>query len=317
MTGIPTLPNECDGFIHSGLFHGSDEEYRTAVGDFVHAGLALGEPVLVAVPGPRVDLLRDGLDGQANRVAFTDMTELGRNPARIIPTVRRFVDNHPDQRVRFVGEPIWPTRTAAETRAATRHEALINRAFADTRATILCPYDTTRLDGAVLADAERTHPVLLRRGEQQTSPAYTGPDVLPSSCDQPLPPQPDGADKLTILTSADLAHVRSLVTDHATQAQLPADRIADLVFAVGEVATNTLRHTDGTGTLYIWQTGDRLLCQVQDGGHITDPLAGRRPSEPETPGGHGLWLVNQLCDLVELRSHKAGTTVRMHLQTRP
>ncbi len=58
------------------------------------------------------------------------MAELGRNPARIIPEVQAFTDKHPGQRVRFVGEPIWPGRSAAEICEATRHEALLNLAFA-------------------------------------------------------------------------------------------------------------------------------------------------------------------------------------------
>jgi hypothetical protein len=30
-------------------------------------------------------------------------------------------------------------------------------------------------------------------------------------------------------------------------------------------------------------------------------------------GGHGLWLVHQVCDLVEIRSGDAGTTIRLHM----
>jgi hypothetical protein len=29
-------------------------------------------------------------------------------------------------------------------------------------------------------------------------------------------------------------------------------------------------------------------------------------------GGFGLWMVNQLCDLVEVRTGEAGSTVRAH-----
>jgi len=52
---------------------------------------------------------------------------------------------------------------------------------------------------------------------------------------------------------------------------------------------------------------------VHDVGRITDPLAGRVRHGPDD-SGHGLWLVNQVCDLVELRSGDAGTTVRMHMR---
>jgi len=41
-------------------------------------------------------------------------------------------------------------------------------------------------------------------------------------------------------------------------------------------------------------------------------LAGRvRPSVAQ-PNGRGLWLVNQLCDLVQLRTLADGTVVRVH-----
>jgi hypothetical protein len=31
------------------------------------------------------------------------------------------------------------------------------------------------------------------------------------------------------------------------------------------------------------------------------------------PGGKGLWVVNQLCDLVQARTGPAGTTTRLHM----
>ena len=51
---------------------------------------------------------------------------------------------------------------------------------------------------------------------------------------------------------------------------------------------------------------------MQDQGWIADPLAGRVRRAPDSRG-HGLFLVNQVCDLVELRTGQAGTTVRMHM----
>jgi hypothetical protein len=38
----------------------------------------------------------------------------------------------------------------------------------------------------------------------------------------------------------------------------------------------------------------------RDGGHIADPLAGRHQLSEDDLSGRGLWIVNQLCDLVEL-----------------
>ena len=36
----------------------------------------------------------------------------------------------------------------------------------------------------------------------------------------------------------------------------------------------------------------------------------------EQYGGRGLWIVNQLCDLVQIRSAPSGTVVRVHVHAR-
>jgi anti-sigma regulatory factor (Ser/Thr protein kinase) len=36
----------------------------------------------------------------------------------------------------------------------------------------------------------------------------------------------------------------------------------------------------------------------------------------EQYGGRGLWIVNQLCDLVQIRSAPSGTVVRVHTHAR-
>ena len=306
----PARPAE--GFTHLALLYSGTREYLAGVLAHLQASLKRAEPSFVAVPAPKADLLRAELNGESAGVLFADMSELGRNPARIIPRVRAFIDDHPGQRVSYVGEPIWPTRSAAELREATRHEALINLAFSGTAATILCPYDTAALAPSVVADARRTHPALLQRGQCRVSPEYCGPASLPPECERPLPPPPPGSESITYLS--DLSAARGMVTSYASRAGATEDAIADLVLAVGEIAANTLRHTGGRGTLHIWHTAEEILCQVDDQGQIADPLAGRLRPAPDAPGGHGLWLVNQICDLVELRSGPAGTSIRMHMR---
>ena len=111
--------------------------------------------------------------------------------------------------------------------------------------------------------------------------------------------------------------MRAFAATQARRAGLPADRARDLVIAVSELAANTWRHTDAGGTLHIWAADGEVLCQVHDSGHISDPLAGRRRPIPEAGRGNGLWVVNQLCDLVELRTGSTGTTFRLHIRLRP
>ena len=297
-------------FTHVCFFYRTDDGYATTVAGFLRAALEAGEAAFAAVPPAKARLIREALGTGARDVEFADMITLGRNPARIIPRVLTFIDGH-EGHVRYVGEPIWPARGTAELREATRHEALVNLAFADADAEILCPYNITELDPAVLADARRTHPLVLSSGRRRSSPEYEVPSHWPLSGGQPLPAPPSGARYHSYRT--DLSQVRALVLKHALEAGLTESRANDLVLAVSEVTANTLRHTRSSGTLGLWRDAGNVICEVHDEGRIADPLAGRRRPAPDAAGGHGLWLVHQVCDLVELNSDASGTTIRMHM----
>jgi anti-sigma regulatory factor (Ser/Thr protein kinase) len=310
----PDAPSTRD-LAHVALLYDTEDDYAAVVTRFLRGAVEDGRAALAAVPPGRITLLRDTLGPDAARVEFADMTEVGRNPAWIIPRVLTFTGKNRDQRVRYVGEPIWAERGAAELREATRHESLINLALADADADILCPYDVRALTPEVVADAARTHPLLLSGGRLDASPGYTGPLTVPVSCDRPLPSPPH--DAMPFIYRSDLRAVRIFVREHAAAAGLTEARANDLVLAVSEVAANTLRHTQSHGTLWIWYDTDEIVCEVRDDGVISDPLAGRRPPGLDSDGGHGLWLVNQLCDLVELRSGSDGTMIRMHMAIRP
>lgn len=297
-------------FKHDALFYASAYRYCEGVAEFLEHGDYDG-PALVAVPPTNLELLREYLDGDAPNVGFVDMSALGANPSRIIPTVRAFVDSNADQPVRFVGEPIWAGRTPAELAEATRHEALINLAFADTNAHILCPYDTRRLDAQVLADAERTHPDVITTDGQWSSPHYMDPITFSAGERWPLEPAPAHAETLAF---DELIQPREFTQRHAQSVDLDAQRTADLVLAVNEVCVNSIRHADGHGTLRIWPTETSLICEVRDTGTITNPLADRRYPHPNQLGGRGFYLTHHLCDLVEIRSTSGSTTVRLHIR---
>jgi anti-sigma regulatory factor (Ser/Thr protein kinase) len=124
-----------------------------------------------------------------------------------------------------------------------------------------------------------------------------------------------GEQRLTYTT--DLSAVRTLVRDQARSAGLAESRVIDLELAVSEVTANTVRHAAAQGhhegTLRVWCTADEIVCEVRDGGVIADGLAGRRQPAPGALAGHGLWLVHQVCDQVEIDSGPNGTTVRMRM----
>jgi len=301
-------------FAHHALFYRGRDEYTREVCSFVREGLSAAELALVAVPGRRLDLVRAALGEAGEAVSFADMAALGRNPARIIPAIRRFTDGHRPHRTRFVSEPVWAGRSAAETTEATRHEALINAALAAVPTTIMCPYDASGLGPAILDDARRTHPLVIEDGARRASADYSAAAARAIE-GQPLPSPPPGA-RSTAFRKQDLPALREQVRRRAIQEGITSSRAQDLVTAVHEIAADTVVHATGAGTLRIWRDGTALVCEIQDDGRITDPLAGCHPDSPHDDSGYGLRIAHELCDLVELRSGPWGTTIRLHVLTR-
>jgi anti-sigma regulatory factor (Ser/Thr protein kinase) len=295
---------------HAALLYASTKEFVTGALGFVDAGLDEDEAVLVSAPGPELSFLRARMNGRSHRVSWVDITQVGANPGRIILFMCDFAGAHAGRPVRCLQGLGWAARTDAEQCEAIRHEALINLAFDAAPVRILCAYDSARLDPGVIRSARRTHPVLIREGHAGPSAAY-GAGIVPDECNRPLPRPP--AEAATLVYGADLASPRAYATRHASAIGLPSGRVLDLVLAVGELAANTFRHTGAGGVLSIWSAGNELACQIQDTGHITDPLAGRRRPSADGGSGYGLWIVHQVCDLVELRSGAGGTVIRLHM----
>jgi anti-sigma regulatory factor (Ser/Thr protein kinase) len=129
----------------------------------------------------------------------------------------------------------------------------------------------------------------------------------------PAAPCPDHDDPMSYAYTTDLAAIRAIVHRYAIQAGLTEARAIDLVLAVSEVAANTVKHAQSPGSLKIWYDSREIVCQIHDEGVITDPLAGHRQPSLDAQGGHGLWIVNQVCDQVELLSDQTGTTIRLHM----
>jgi anti-sigma regulatory factor (Ser/Thr protein kinase) len=296
---------------HVALFYGDDDEYRCGLAEYIHAAAATAAPLQVALPWQRIDLARGALAELWFRVALVDMSDLGRNPARLIPAGQAFADDHPGQHVFCLWEPAWPARSVAEQREIARHEGLVSLAFSDQAMTVLCLYDTARLSPALIADAERTHPVVIAAGQRRISRDYLGGGKWPESCDEPLSLPGSGAESLNFTDQ--VGSVRDFAVRHAVAAGLRQARTRDLMLAVSEIAGNAVAHADG-GVIRSWHDDGELICQIEDSGYIVDPLAGRRQRSPDTPGGHGLWLVNLVCDLVERRSEPGGTTTRLHMR---
>ncbi len=296
-------------FRHEAVFYAGPEAFLDRVAPFVEEGVAAGEPVMVALEAPKLAALKRRLGRSADQVVFADMGEIGHNPACIIPAWRDFVAGRSGP-MRGVGEPIWPGRSPDELVECQCHEALLNHAFAEAAGFhLLCPYDSVHLDREVIEEAERSHPWV---GEAESA-RYRGHDDPPPQLCAPLP-GPPGDPVEHRVTRDTLPAIRAIVDEHARAAGISELRAGDLVLSAHEVASNSVRHGGGAGTMRIWHDSEGVACEFRDGGRLDKPLAGRARPELDQSGGWGLWLANQLCDLVQIRTLPDGNLVRLHLR---
>jgi len=295
------------------------DDFLAGTVPFVKGGLEAGEPVLVVESTSKISMLRAELGRDAELVHFADMAGVGANPARIIPAWRDFVNQHGGggRRLRGIGEPIWKTRGPFELIECQRHESLLNTAFAGGDPWwLLCPYDTVALDPDVIDEARRSHPYVTDGATFRQSNDYRGLDASGAPFDVPLP-EPSSIAQELAFQNGDLVALRGLVYRRASAAGLDASKSADLVLAVNEIATNSLQHGGGKGTLRVWEDMSALTCEVRDSGLFNSPLVDRERPAAGAAGPRGLWLANQLCDLVQIRTFATGTAVRLHMWLKP
>lgn len=304
------MPEDTGDLVHIALFYRGDTEYLDTVVPFIRAGLDVGEPVVVAVPTGKLELLREALGDDAPRISLADMAEVGRNPARTFPYLSRV--GGPSGRARIVAEPIWPGRSAESYPACVQNEALFNAAFAGKPLITLCPYDAAGLDAGVLADARTTHPTIREGALTVDSDEFSAWEAL-ARYNLPLPVDPTAV-TFTVRALDQLTDARTFVARYAESAGLAAKAIGDLQLIATELATNSLQYSDGDCTLALWPSADQLVCQVNDAGRLDDPLAGRRLPGERSVGGRGLFLVNALADLVLTHTSEAGTVIRAYLR---
>jgi anti-sigma regulatory factor (Ser/Thr protein kinase) len=298
------------GFQHRALIYEGADEYVAGTAPFLRAAMEAGEPALVAVRKEQAELLKEELRSDIGMLRFVLIDQVVRNPAAVIPLWRDFVDEHQGRSVRGVSELLWAERSPAEIEECHRHEALLNLAFADSPDwALLCPYDACSLGDDELERAATTHTLISREGRTEESAAF---DADFDSLAGELPPPRVRPNTLSFGLT-ELSEVRRRVAAAGERAGMDSRTVADLVTATSELAANSVMHGGGTGTLRLWRENGSLLAEVEDEGRIEEQLVGRLRPGLTQEGGRGLWLANQLCDLVQIRSGEAGTTVRLHM----
>lgn len=318
MTGAATSSHtRGEGLVHEALLYRTEDELRDALRRFLAEAAAADEPVLVALPGPTLDTVRAELGAAAPDARFQDIAEVGRNPGRLFPMIQRWVEEHeevPAGRVRVACEAIWPGRSQPERVECLRQEALLNALMADVPATIMCSYDAERLDSQTLEGAELTHPTLVESGRRRPSASYSAEDQIALAERWPL--EDPVAPIVEHLLQSSLSSMRRAIAQDALVAELPPERREDLVLAVNEAIINAVQHGAAECAASVWHDGRGVVAEVRTASRIEDPRVGRHCPPPEADSGRGLWLINQVCNLVELRTGEGGTVLRMHMHDR-
>jgi hypothetical protein len=306
-------PAHTRGFRHEAFPYAGADDLVDRVAPIVLRALEAGDPVLVALDQAKVEWLRDRLGGAASSVAWKDIRRIGANPARIIPLWRQFLAMHgPGPRLWGIGEPIWPERSPAELVEAQRHEQLLNLAFADEPDfTLLCPYDTGRLPPDVLDVVLRCHPLVAESGGERTSADYPGLAAMSAWVQPPLP-EPGEEPAEFVVGGVRNTPVRSCLARLGFAAGLGAARTDDLTLAIVAVA-GSMGRPDAEQLVRVWREPGSVSAELRDLVAVEDPLAGREWPPPAHGAARGLWLANQLCDLVQVRPSGTGAAVRLRV----
>lgn len=304
------------GMIHQALVYSSEEEFLAAAVPYISDGIEAGERVLAVTTTANVDALTKTLDGELDEIDLRAAEQWYRTPGQTLLAYQRYVNEHgsENRRVRIVGEPVWDGRSAAAVREWARYESVINVAFDGSPTRVLCPYDARVLAAPILEHADCTHPEIVTGPHTRRSPGFLEPSRFCSRLDQEPLEEPTAP--VTTLVVEDLAAVRRFVSERAVAAGLGRRRASDLTLAVHELTTNAQRHAKGPVEVRLWLGPHELVCEVVDAGPgIGDPLAGHLEPDAFALNGRGLWLVRQLCDLLETRSTSSGARVRVHMST--
>lgn len=300
-----------EGLFHAALLYQNADHFGDVVADFAARAARADEPVLAILPPDSLSLVQNAVAGTGAETHFEDMAERGANPSCLLDVVSDWIDDH-EGRVRVIDEPLWPGRSRPEIVEVLRHEALLNHLLAGRPASIVSPYDRLNLDADALEGAALTHPQLISNGAPRSSETYGDPLEIHSGTRWPQPPGNEPVSQ--IFFRGDLHALRATVAADPVARPLSRSRRADLVFVVHEAATNAIKHGQGEAVVRLWRDSGNVVAEMHTRSRLTNAAVGRRRPDLAAGGGRGLWLINQICNLAELRTGADGTTLRMHLR---
>jgi hypothetical protein len=164
---------------HSAFPYRTHDQFRATVEPFLGEGIERSEALLAVTAPANIELLRQHLGKDAQRVQFVDSSGWYSTPIGALDAYRSFLDAELERGaswVRIVGEPIWAGRSDDEVRLWTRYESLLNLVFAPYPLTLMCPYDERSVAPEIVSHAHLTHPQMVGGSGIAGSPEYTDPE---------------------------------------------------------------------------------------------------------------------------------------------
>ncbi len=292
--------------VHRGIAYTDSAALGAALAPPVGEALAEGRTVTVALEDDTVGSLCDALGSDADAIRFLDVTRPARTDAfQIAARIATFAARSARAGTASLLVTQHQPSLGRSDAYWLRLEAAVDVALRGLPATLWCAYRTGAPAYA------QCHAEVGPMAEPHPNPRYRAPaDVVKETPAPAIPPPPAHARRWTFRPE-DLGTLRRELAAVVGSSGLDEDGGEDLVYSCSEVATNAVEHGDGTGTAWAWVDDDEVVCQVADGGRITDPFPGVVPPPVDQDRGRGLWLARALCDDVDVASGPGGTTVRL------
>jgi len=299
---------------HAAGFHATAAHLRQLLAPLADAAVARGEPLAVALEPVTEEALAGRL---GDDVRLARLTPAGEPDGASAQTTAARWALELRALAAASGTPVTVLTEhvrrldGADGRFWTELDAALNVALADLPVRMTCFYPQVPLHLEITEGARLTHPLLLDDGELHHKPQHLDPRAVLADRPAQAPPLLGPPDVHLPFGAWQLHEVRAAVERALAGSAHERDRVEDVVLAVNEVATNAVEHGTPHARLSLWTGGPALLCEIDDGGTLRDPLPGLQPPHPSEPRGRGVWIARQLCDSLHIWADDRGTHVRM------
>lgn len=174
------------------FFHSNEEKYRVLM-PFIKDGLDCGDRAFHIVdPQLRADHLRqleqhgiDVADAEAKgRLEVrpwqtTYLRDDRFDQFRMVELIKDAIERQPPgEMTRFVGNMEWALEDLPGVHDLLEYETRLNQFLPHHRDPVVCCYDISRFDAAVVIDIMRTHPMVIVGGILQENPFYVPPEQM-------------------------------------------------------------------------------------------------------------------------------------------